>query len=95
MILHTDDKAFLMNALDVLDAKGNDSDELIILGRELSGKVYADSVITIMKSADDQFMEIIRNSNRNSVFYIHDGITIRFNNEYVYLEKHVQDLLDA
>jgi hypothetical protein len=95
MVLHKEDREFLHKCLDILDKDGVDSNDLIILGRECEGTVYSDDVITIQKSNDDLWMEIIRMYNNNAVFYMHDGITIRFNNEYVYLEDHVNKLLTS
>ena len=93
MLIDKDKQDFLDNCLKVLDAYGYASDALPILGRELNGKIYEDSLIKILKSDDDQYMEMRRKTNDFNFFYLVEGSCIQFHGEYVYLEQHINNLI--
>ena len=93
MLIDKDKQEFLDNCLKVLDAYGHASDTLLILGREVSGKIYEDSLIRIIKSDDDQYMEMLRKMNDFNFFYLFEGSCIQFHGEYVYLEEHINKLV--
>ena len=92
MILHPDKREFLHKCLDILDKHGT-KQNVLILGKTLPGISYEDNVILINKSLDDLYMEIERKTNKNSVFYMENGTTIRFHGEYIFLEEYVDNLL--
>ena len=94
MILHPDKRQFLHKCLDLLDKHGV-KQEVLILGKHLDGIFYEDNVILIAKSLDDLHMEIERKANKNPVFFMEDGMSIRFHSEYIYLEDHVNNLLGS
>lgn len=94
MILHPDKKAFLHKCLDVLDHYGTKA-RVHILGNELDGIMYEDELIFIQKSSDDLWMEIVRKLNNNPFYFMYNGDSIRFHGEYIYLEDHVNKLLES
>jgi len=93
MMLHIDQREFLLKCVDVLNRFGHDDSAYLLLGKERECRVYEDSVILIAKSNDDRWMEMIRKYNDNPFYWMDDGETIRFNSDFVYLEEHIEKLL--
>ena len=92
MLIERDKARFLDKCLKILDVRGIASNSLIILGNECTGKVYEDSLIKIMKSDDDQYMEMLRKTSDSIFFHFYKGECIQFHGEYVYLEEHMNTL---
>ncbi len=93
MMLHIDQREFLLKCVDVLNRFGHDDSAYLLLGKARECKVYEDSVILIAKSNDDRWMEMVRKYNNNPFYWMDDGETIRFNSDFVYLEEHIEKLL--
>lgn len=93
MLIDKDKQSFLDKCLMILDVYGYASDSLPILGREVSGKLYEDLLIKIVKSDDDQYMEMCRKTSDSSFFYLFEGSCILFHGEYVYLEQYINKLV--
>lgn len=93
MMLHIDQREFLLKCVDVLNRFGHNDSAYLLLGKERECRVYEDSVILIAKSNDDRWMEMVRKYNNNPFYWMDDGETIRFNSDFVYLEEHIEKLL--
>ncbi len=94
MLIDKDKQEFLDRCIIILDTKGIPSESLIILGKTCIGKLYEDSLIRIIKSDDDQYMEMYRKSTESVFFYLFEGVCILFHGEYVYLEQHIVNILN-
>jgi len=92
MILYQQQKEFLDNCLDLLDANGTIVTD-VLFGIESKCSIYEDNLIKIIKSNDDQRMVMTRKRTESPFFMFNEGITIRFHHEYVFLEEHIINLL--
>ena len=93
MIITSDKKEFLDKCRTVLDNMGIKTD-LVILGEELVGKVYEDTLIYIGMSEDNEYVEIVRKTNFNPVVYMKDGDIIRFGSDFIYITEHINTLIE-
>jgi len=92
MLLTKDKHAFLKRCIEVIEVFGEENN-VIILGRELNGKTYEDDLISIELSENNYFMEVMRKIDGDPIIYVQDGETILFENDFIYLVEHVENLL--
>lgn len=93
MILCVDSEEFLKKAMNILDKYGTEVTQTILGSKEVTARVYSDSLIRIIMSDDGKWGEMERMANRNPFFMKYDGDIIRFHGEFAYLEDHLNNLL--
>ena len=93
-MLITDDRLSFYNACLECATRHGSSSDVHVLSYVGEGTQYADQLIYIAFSADKKWVEIERKNNNNVIVFVEDGITIRFDYEYIYLCDHINTLLE-
>lgn len=94
LLINYDVAEMIQRAVDVLKLFGKNVQEVELMGKKMHGICYQDSVVTIVSDRMKRHYAVYRNRTGTMVAGIANGIVNSYHWEIVFIDNHLQHLLE-
>lgn len=94
LLINYDAAEMIQRAVDVLNRFGKNVQEVELMDKKMHGICYQDSVVTILSDRMKRHFAVYRNRTGTLVATIMDGIVNSYHWEIMFIDNHLQHLLE-